>query len=213
LLDAARLEALRERLTITFPRAKVLDVSVRATRGVEEWFSLVEAGEQAGGDAMEVDYETYAEGEALLGWLNATVQLSGKKPFDAETVLKGLATAIQRRLAEAEIAHLKMTLSPDSGLGDVAVINLVRSDFVPELSLRLEAPINGGQLIVNLRAEAAPEILRDAVRASVHDLDASAEGPHAQLDHLESFRPGKPQPTHRFTSLAGAQPESAVTRA
>ena len=48
-----------------------------------------------------------------------------------------------------------MTLSPDAGLGgDVAIINLVRNDFVPELSADLDAPIESGQLIINLRAEA-----------------------------------------------------------
>lgn len=146
---------------------------------------------------MEVDYELYAEGEALLGWLNATVQLTGAPDFDSEAVLKGLARDIQQRLAlrGGEIAHLKMTLSPDFGLGDVAAINLVRSDFVPELSLRLEEPVDSGQLIINCRAEIAPELIRDAVEASITELDALR--PNAKLEHLEFFRPGKPQPTHR----------------
>ena len=150
---------------------------------------------------MEVDYEIYAEGEALLGWLNATVQLAADTPFDSEAVLLTLARGIHTQLAGAEIAHLKMTLNPAGGLGDIAVINLVRSDFVPELGLRLDAPVTGGQLILYLRAEAAPETLRDAVRESVETLGAKIPGIHAQLDHLEFFRPGKPQPTHRITSM------------
>ena len=93
-----------------------------------------------------------------------------------------------------------MTLSPTGGLGDIAVINLVRSDFVPELGLRLEAPVAAGQLIINLRAEAAPETLRDAVRTAVETLATQFPGLRAQLDHLEFFRPGKPQPTHRFAT-------------
>ena len=95
-----------------------------------------------------------------------------------------------------------MTLSPDGGLGDIAVINLVRSDFVPELSLRLEAPVRAGQLIINCRAEADPDSIRTAVRAAVADLPATFPGLTAQLDHLESFRPGKPQPTHRDATAA-----------
>ena len=92
---------------------------------------------------------------------------------------------------EQEGAHANV----DHGLGDVAAINLVRSDFVPELSLRLEEPVTSGQLIINCRAEIAPELIRDAVQMSVAELNA--HGPRARLEHLEFFRPGKPEPTHR----------------
>ena len=74
-------------------------------------------------------------------------------------------------------------------------MNLVRSDFVAELSLTLEEPVESGQLIINCRAEAAPEAIRDAVRETIGALNTTAMS--AQLEHLEFFRPGKPQPTHR----------------
>jgi len=202
LVDAARLSRLRERLEDEFRRAEIIEVSVRENRGIEEWFARLESGEQLARATMEVDYELYAEGEALLGWLNATVQLASEGGFDTGEVLKALAFEIRNRLAKSEIAHLKMTLSPDDGLGDVAVINLVRSDFVPELSLRLEAPVTSGQLIINCRAEAAPEALRDAVRNGVSNLATAFSGLNAQLEHLEYFRPGKPTPTHRDTQPA-----------
>ena len=197
LIDAHQLERLRARLAAEFPRASILDVSVREGGGVADWFAQIASREQTARATMEVDYEIYAEGEALLGWLNATVQLTHATGFSADEVLEALAGDIQQRLAPAEIAHLKMTLSPADGLGDIAAINLVRSDLVPELSLSLEAPVTSGQLIVNARAEAAPEALRDAVNAAVAALPARFAGLTAQLEHLEHFRPGKPTPTHR----------------
>ncbi|MCE9609728.1 MAG: cobalamin biosynthesis protein P47K [Chthoniobacter sp.] len=196
LLPAERLQALRARLAAEFPHAEILAVSVRESRDLAGWFARLETSEQNHRAAMEVDYELYAEGEALLGWLNATVQLAHREGFDSDALLTHLARAIQQHLAGAEVAHLKMTLSPDGGLGDIAVINLVRSDFVPELSLRLEAPVPAGQLIINCRAEADPDLIRAAVRAAVAALPPAFPGLTAQLDHLESFRPGKPTPTH-----------------
>lgn len=197
LLDPERLERLKTALSKEYPRAEVLAVSVKTGTGIAGWFERITREEQTTNKTMEVDYEVYAEGEALLGWLNATVQLAGRPAFDSEQILKVLAAGIQNRLAAlgGEIAHLKMTLSPDEGLGDVAAINLVRTDFVPELSLRLEEPVTSGQLIINCRAEAAPEDIRDAVQAAVAEL--AEVGPAAKLEHLEFFRPGKPQPTHR----------------
>jgi Ni2+-binding GTPase involved in maturation of urease and hydrogenase len=195
LLDDARLGRLRARIAEQFPAAEIFAVSVRNNEGLAPWLERIESGEQNQRATMEVDYELYAEGEALLGWLNATVQLASAAGFDSDAVLKGIAADIQRRLTGSEIAHLKMTLSPDTGLGDVAAVNLVRSDFVPELSLTLEEPVQGGQLIINCRAEASPEAIRDAVQAAVAMLDGG--GLSARLEHLEFFRPGKPQPTHR----------------
>ena len=160
---------------------------------------------------MSVDYEIYATGEALLGWLNATAQLASPAGFDANELLRELAIHMQARLNRdyVEIAHLKMTLSPDEGLGDIAAINLVRNDFVPELSLTLADHPASGQLIINLRAEGAPEQLKVAVEDALAETGRNHSDLTLRLEHLEHFRPGKPQPTHRDTSFVGAKAEPA----
>ena len=204
LLDSARLEALREAILARHPGKEVIAVSSRTGSNLDSWFSRLASEEQGGNAAMQVDYEIYAEGEALLGWLNCTVNLSAKKAFSADKFLKELAGTIQirLRLEKAEVAHLKMTLSPNSGLGDIAVINLVRNDFVPELSIELGTPIESAQLIINIRAEAAPDVLGTIVRESLAAASATCPTLKATVDHLEHFRPGKPVPTHRFTQPA-----------
>ena len=90
-----------------------------------------------------------------------------------------------------------MTLSPESALGDIAVINLVRNDFVPELSLNLESPLRQGQLIINLRAETAPDVLDSVVRNALATSSQQFPTLDATVDHLEHFRPGRPTPTYR----------------
>lgn len=199
----ADLARLREVMAREFPHATVLAVSARNGDGLDAWFERLLAQDQVARQVMEVDYEIYADGEARLGWLNATVHLAGEVEFDANHAVESLARDIQARLAMAggEVAHLKMTFSPEGGLNDLAAVNLVRSDFVPELSLRLEQPCASGQLIVNLRAEAAPEALKAAVEAAVAGLPMRFAGLRPRLEHLEHFRPGKPQPTHREAAL------------
>jgi len=68
---------------------------------LEEWFVRITTAKQSARTAMHVDYQVYADGEALLGWLNCTVQLSAKKPFDSEKFLKQLAGEVQKRLQAA----------------------------------------------------------------------------------------------------------------
>jgi len=204
LLDAGRLESLRAAIAAKFPRKEILAVSAREGTNLDEWFGRITSEVQAGGRAMEVDYAVYADGEALLGWLNCTVQLAAKEAFDGDAFLGELAAEVQKRLkaAKAEVAHLKMTLSPGGGLGEIGVVNLVRNDFVPELSMRLEEPVENGQLIINLRAEAAPDVLGTVVREGLSAAAGKFATLKATLDHLEHFRPGKPMPTHRYKRAA-----------
>jgi G3E family GTPase len=204
LLDSQRLEALREAIAAKFPGKDILAVSARAGTNLEAWFARLTSAEQVARTAMKVDYEVYADGEALLGWLNCTVQVKAQQAFEADGFLTNLARAIQKRLqaAKAEVAHLKMTLSPAASLtGEIAAVNLVRSDFVPELSYHLEEPVTAGQLIINLRAEAAPDVLGKAVREGLAATARKFPTLEAALDHLEHFRPGKPTPTHRLGKL------------
>lgn len=200
LLGAEELEELKGVLGREYPLARVLAASPREETGLEALFEVLMSGEQARRDPMAVDYEVYAEGEALLGWLNATVTLRHADEFDANEVLRELAGAVQRLLAgaDAEIAHFKMTFSPDDSLaGELASVNLVRSDYVAELGMELDEPVGGGQLIVNLRAEADPAALLEALREGLGKVAAAMPGLEAVVEHAEHFRPGKPVPTHR----------------
>jgi len=188
-------------LRANFPKSEVLACSARYGTGLEAWFDRVTGSELRGGEAMELDYETYAEGEACLGWLNCTVAVSAMEPIEGEILLEHLAAIIQHRLNsnDREIAHLKITLSPNDDSGEVAVINVVRNDHVPELSQRLSDPLQSGQLVLNLRAEAPPEELHRAVTEALERY--STEGVVLTMDHLEHFRPAKPVPTHRMARL------------
>lgn len=204
LLDEPRLESLRQAITAKFPGKEILSVSARDGTNLEAWFARITSAEQVARTAMNIDYQVYADGEALLGWLNCTVQIVADQAFDADLFLKQLAGAIQQRLkaAKAEVAHLKMTFSPDASLaGDIAAVNLVRNDFVPELSFHLAEPVKSGQLIINLRAEAAPDVLGTVVREGLAAGGMKFPTLQVTLDHLEHFRPGKPTPTHRLKQL------------
>jgi len=200
LISADEGKSLREALQKEFPKTEVIEISARTGAGLEGWFARIVDGQQSARPAMAVDYELYGEGEALLGWLNATVELSASEPFDGNGILKHFAEAMQANLARqgAEIAHLKMTLDPTDGIGDLAVINLVRNDYVAELSQELQDPLRAGQLTVNIRAEVAPDELKAALQEALNRCPVANPGVRAALAHLEFFQPGKPQPTHRM---------------
>jgi Ni2+-binding GTPase involved in maturation of urease and hydrogenase len=197
LLSPERREVLEQALRARFVQADVIDVSARTGAGMEAWFDRL-AGSLASRPAMDVDYDVYAEGEALLGWLNATCGLAASDPFDGNRFLSLLASRIQQELAATgiEIAHFKMTLSPDTGT-DMGVLNLVRTDGRAESPHQLAEELTDGELILNLRAEGDPDQLNAVAIAALIDT-ARELGVVATIEHSEHFRPGRPEPTHRM---------------
>ncbi|HSG69038.1 MAG TPA: cobalamin biosynthesis protein P47K, partial [Planctomycetaceae bacterium] len=105
---------------------------------------------------------------------------------------EGLKLALIER--EAEPAHLK-TIGLWEGFFSVA--NLISSDTTPELSLASNQQVKDFDLIVNARVACDPVLLEEAVDRVLEEVcqsrNARVENPQTQ-----SFRPGRPVPTHRF---------------
>jgi G3E family GTPase len=204
LVNADELAALETVLAEKFPAARVTAVSAREQQNLEPWFEEILDGQMDVRRFMELDYQRYGEGEALLGWLNCTVEIEHPDggEFDGNALLLDLSRELRDRMVRGgiEVAHLKATLSPADAPFEIAAVNLVRSDGEPELSHRLVDPLESGELLLNMRCEADPDLLdaatRDALRMVI--------GEKASLDfretHREHFRPSPPTPTHRYAA-------------
>jgi Ni2+-binding GTPase involved in maturation of urease and hydrogenase len=197
-IDESRFHRLRNALQSRFPQGEVLGISARHGTHIDTWIDRLTAGSLGNSPAMAIDYDTYAEGEALLGWVNLSAELTQAGDFDGNQFLQLLIECIHQRLenAQAQIAHLKITLSPDTGI-DLGVVNLVRGDAHPELSHELQEPLTAGELILNLRAEADPKLLETEVHQALRET-AARFAIEATIHHSEAFRPGRPVPTHRL---------------
>ncbi len=206
LLDESKRSELVAALGREFPEATIFEVSAREGTGCEAWFEAVLAAEMNTKRFLDIDYDRYGEGEALLCWLNATVEVKceggGVEEFDGNELLESLAMALRTRLdmAGAEVAHLKMTLTPLGDPYEIAAINLVRGDSAPELSHRLYEPLEDGELLLNIRAEVDPGMLEEAAQRALEEVIAINRSLLFRIAHLEHFRPGMPVPTHRLTA-------------
>ncbi len=204
-LTEAELVVLRKFFSTEFPDAQIYEISARQDQGLQPWFQTTLDSKINVSRFLEIDYQRYGDGEALLGWLNSTIEiesLDGDLEFDGNQILDELARNLRSTLAEkdVEIAHLKMTLTPINDPMEIAAINLVRSDAQPELSHRLIDPLEDGEILLNIRAEASPETLDQAVAQTIESILHSKHQLKSRITHSEHFRPGMPKPTHRITS-------------
>jgi hypothetical protein len=200
-VPASRVAALRGALEARYPAARIIEISARTGANVAAWIDAL-LTEEGSGRVLEIDYDTYAEGEALLGWLNCTATVAGVV-FDGDEFLLAVGSRVHRILAShgLEIAHLKLTLAPASG-GGLAVVNATRTDAPAELAFALDAQVDACEVTLNLRAEADPADLEDAVRRAFAE-ESAARRATVTVTHLERFRPGRPVPTHRMAGTAG----------
>jgi len=194
-LPEAEIAELERLLGKHFPGVPVLRVSARTGQGFD---TLLNSLDQGGGGQrlMELDYDIYAEGEAELGWLNSSLVVRGAGEFELDELLMNIVNRLQAMLAkeQAETAHLKAIGMSEDIYG---VANLVSSDSAAELSLPSSSFVAQARVIVNARVAIDPERLQELVEEAVKE-SCTTLGVHAAFEQTQSFRPGRPVPTHRI---------------
>lgn len=196
-LSAEQVNGLSALLAEHQPDVPVLRVSARTGQGFDGLLEFLEQDGDFGRRVLDIDYDIYADGEAELGWLNSSAEITAEAAFSMDDLLVDIVTRLQTSLAEieAETAHLKAI-----GLweGFFGVANLISSENAPELSLASNQSVRSLDLIVNARVVCDPDVLRthvlDAVQAACRDCGAVPE-----FRTTQSFRPGRPVPTHRMS--------------
>lgn len=178
------------------PRVPVVRMSAKTGAGFDALLQVLDQEGNFGRRILELDYDVYAEGEAELGWLNSRLRVTAAAPFSLDDLSLNIVHRLQQSLAtqDAEPAHLK-TIGMSAG--SHAVANLVSSDAPAVLSQASDCHARQADVIVNARVAIDPHVLEKhvetAVRAACQALSATPE-----FIQTQSFRPGRPNPTHRY---------------
>ena len=195
------IESLQKWLEEAAPGVPVLRVSAKSGAGFDALLEMLDQRGAFGRRILDLDYDIYAEGEAELGWLNSSLRIQRQPAFELDSLLLELVESLQKKLggASVEAAHLKVIGVCDEGQG---VANLISSDSAPQLSLPAQAKATAADVIVNARVAVDPDALRKFVEAAIHEV-CSRAGMVVEMRQTQSFRPGRPAPTHRFTTPGG----------
>jgi len=201
-LDIAAVSDLTARLATAYPKAKVFAVSSKSGTGLDTWLDAVMTEKAVSGSHIltEVDYDVYAEGEAVLGWLNASYVLtseSGEK-MDWKTFAGNLLDALGSEFdaMDAAVGHVKLAVT--SCCGNLVTANLVGTRET--LEVHGEGSIGtGAKLTLNARAQMSSEQLETIVHEQMAKVCSSAI--KAQVVALRCLSPGYPTPTFRYDKV------------
>jgi G3E family GTPase len=199
-IPATELDTLAQELRNQFPGTPQLRMSALRGEGIPEWLDLMEQRAPVGQKIADVDYDTYAEGEAVLGWLNATATLSSKEAVDWGAWSADFLDALQQSLAgkSAEIAHVKLLMVSATGQSLIANLAGSREEAIVQGQINGDSPI---ELVLNARVQIGPEELLSMVEERLRAACGDAIKLHVTA--IQSLSPGRPQPLHRYATAVG----------
>jgi G3E family GTPase len=196
--DTLKPEALQElavRTRAAF-HSCVMKVSSVNGDGIDGWLQEAMLRHEAGMRLATVDYDMYARGEAVLGWLNGTVLLQGK-PTDWDAFTHHFLAELGKRLDEQRYPTGHVKVIAENGSRFITGNLTGQSDT---LSLRGSAGSSDRmKLTVNARVETAPDTLNQLVRETLDKL--TPPSCQMQIVAWKFLQPGRPNPTHRFDKI------------
>lgn len=194
LLTEAEVEKLKKDTMTCFPHTTVMTASTQNGIGVMEWLEEVTHRQGSGKKILEIDYDKYAHGEAVLGWLNGTVAVTSNTPAYWDTLLKdimnGMAKAVKKE--KLRVGHIKVIAEN----GTQYAVGNITGDAAT-LQLRGTAGTSENlKLIINARVETTPEHLNELVKdVLVTAIDDQYDN---EILAWRFLQPGRPNPTHRI---------------
>lgn len=196
LLHSDELMLLKEEVKQRYPNSMVLSISSKTGEGIAEWINVICESTRKGNQIVEVDYNIYAEGEAVLGWLNASISLTGNE-VNWDNFVMSLLNELSRQF---DLLHL--------GVGHVKVIMDNATQCVTgnitgnaqTIQIRGTAGASGkAQIIINARVGTSPDkldqIVKDALR-TVADTRVDMK-----INNWKCLSPGYPRPTYRYNKV------------
>jgi len=198
LLCSEELQILLTATNEKFPGKSIHVISAITGDGVSEWLDDVMCDECAGANIVDVDYDVYAEGEAVLGWLNASATLTATADVDWQSLCMDILEYIRHKAVDhqSEIAHVKLSLTAETGQ---YTANLISKNCAPVIHGKIEGSPHTTSLIMNARVEMSPESLQTIVEDAFRSITSEQLSIH--IDTIRSLSPGRPTPTHRYKTV------------
>jgi G3E family GTPase len=191
LINPRELAICREFLKRNYPGAQVVEQNNMGDRAHAPWLELLlSEGERQSAVIPDLDYDRYANGEAMLGYLDQHLVVDSGTNNAHEAALY-LVDAFLSRLKKlhAALGHVKFWIN-----GEKISVTATNDDTTGSIETQ---PAVSCEIIVNARVQVDDTVLKMTMEEAIVD---TAEKFEVRIGVLASahFKPGYPKPEHRF---------------
>lgn len=201
LLSEPQLEWVKARIASVYGGKVVLFQNSLAEESVARWLTACDHYNNPHlRPALDIDYDSYAAGEAQLAWLDEEIGIvwpDGNAIRAAYDLMHNLRKGITDN--GWPVGHLKFLLDDGDEQRKISFTAIPNHEAAETEAL----PADRAVVIVNARILAAPEPVRQLMRRTILDLEA-ATGCRVTEHRASAFRPGYPRPTHRISNAMQA---------
>jgi G3E family GTPase len=194
LLTASELQSIRM-MVAEYPSKTFLLQNSLDTESVKQWLEALVDARRENHRTVEVDYERYGQGEANLAWLDECIEFKTKDASALIAARMFMETLLQKLSAGAlAIGHVKGLVTSDGRSHKFSYTT------IPPVNPLASFPAESSDKVLlglNARVQVSPGQLSGIVAESV---EAARRGDTTVITekNLSVFKPGYPQPTHRF---------------
>jgi hypothetical protein len=196
LLGEIETQKIFEKAKEKFPHKQVLLQDSYTESDVKSWLThLSEYHQSVGVKALNLNYDRYSRGETRLAWLDAKLVFSSSNSIPwSEILISFFSTLTQNIQFSAKIAHLKSQIVCGELNQKISITALQGELGLPPIENCVGMELS---ILLNLRAEASPAVLKEQVKKSLAIIQVD-EKISVTLEYENGFIPAKPKPTHHL---------------
>lgn len=190
--EKSEIAELEDYLKREFPAA-VRSVSAKDEKTLLPLLPVLLGEEAQAGEIMELDYDTYALAEDLLGWYNGNCSLDGQA--DIKVFTQSFFDGARRFVKEKDrdIAHLKAHIITSGGHMKASLTSVEDDTEFDEASFKYAG---SASMVINARVNIGPEELGPALTESLYSA-ARQCGIEISGYRYDCFKPGRPSEAAR----------------
>lgn len=195
LLEADALHSVSEIIQDEYPDKTILHQNSLVPQDIRRWLQTLEHFSlPAERSSLEIDYDIYAKGEAMLAWLDEWVDIHTTDRTAYQVALQlihKMEAAIRTR--NYTIGHLKCLIDDGETQQKISYTAIHTGEQMPSSF----PDVNNVSLLINARVLAEASSLKELTDQVI---EAVATQTHSQIavKRLSSFQPNYPKPTYRM---------------
>lgn len=144
--------------------------------------------------SLQIDYDTYASGEAAMAWLDEELEIesTGNATELGYQLIDSIEAVVRGR--SLVIGHLKFLLDNGTAKQKISFTARPVAETLPAKRL---APAMNLRMLINARVQTTPEQLQQIMSTAINNI-AVQNAVYINVKSTAAFRPAYPRPVHRI---------------